>query len=153
MSMLNINDLYKEKNLREKNKIEIYSKVLEMCHKKILRAVKIDPYTESYFFIIPRYIYGVPLYKLDECLKFLVEKLTKNGFKLYYTHPNLLIISWKKTEEEVKQKNIELNPFTEINESSKTSNSNSNSNNNKDSFKSIYNSDILNKFNKTLLFN
>ena len=101
MSMININDLYKEKKLREKNKLDIYDKVLEMCHKKIMRAVKINPYTESYFFIIPRYIYGVPLYKLDECLKYLVEKLSQNGFKLYYTHPNLLIISWK---EETKKK-------------------------------------------------
>ena len=43
MSMININDLYKEKKLREKNKLDIYDKVLEMCHKKIMRAVKIDP--------------------------------------------------------------------------------------------------------------
>ena len=139
MSMINIKDLYSEKQQREKNKTDIYEKVLKMCHKKIQRAVKIDPYTESYFFIIPRYIYGVPLYKLDECLKYLVEHLSQNGFKLYYTHPNLLLISWKK---EVQKK--EEKPKENINIVKPE----------KQSYKSIYNTDILDKFNKkTLSFN
>ena len=98
MSMININDLFNEKNEREKHKNKIYDDVLKQCHRKIIRSVKIDPYSRFCFYIIPKFIYGVPLYNIEKCIHYLVVHLTKNGFKINYTHPNLLIISWENKE-------------------------------------------------------
>ena len=99
MSMININDLFADQKQKEKQKEEIYDSVLKNCHNKIKRAVKLSPYDNFCFYIIPKFIYGVPLYNLEKCINYLVVHLTKNGFKLNYTHPNLLLISWEKQKE------------------------------------------------------
>ena len=39
------------------------------------------------------------LYNIEKCINYLVVHLTKNGFKINYTHPNLLLISWEKQKE------------------------------------------------------
>ena len=36
----------------------------------------------------------MPLYNLAECVEYLVRMLSDNGFKVAYTHPNLLLITW-----------------------------------------------------------
>ena len=99
MSMININELFLDKQEKEKNKNEIYDNVLKQCHKRIHRSVKLNPYDNYCFYIIPKYIYGIPLYDINKCINYLVVHLTKNGFKINYTHPNLLIITWFKKEE------------------------------------------------------
>ena len=99
MSMININDLFSDQKQKEKQKEEIYDNVLKNCHNKIKRAVKLSPYDNFCFYIIPKFIYGVPLYNVDKCINYLVVHLTKNGFKINYTHPNLLLISWEKQKE------------------------------------------------------
>ena len=38
---------------------------------------------------------GIPRYNHAECVAYLVDKLQTNGFYIKYTHPNLLLISWK----------------------------------------------------------
>lgn len=96
MSMININDLYLEQQEKEKNKTNIYNNVLQKCHNKILTSSKINPYDQWCFFVIPKFIYGIPLYNQPECINYLATHLTKNGFKITYTHPNLLIITWFK---------------------------------------------------------
>jgi hypothetical protein len=99
MSMLNINELFSDQTKKEKHKEEIYDNVLKQCHKKILRASKLNPYTNYCFYVIPKFIYGIPLYDLNKCINYLVINLSKNGFKINYTHPNLLIITWFKKED------------------------------------------------------
>ena len=99
MSMININELFTDQTQKEKHKEEIYDNVLKNCHNKIRRAVKISPYNNFCFYIIPKFIYGVPLYNIDKCINYLVVYLTKNGFQINYTHPNLLLISWIKPKE------------------------------------------------------
>ena len=96
MSMININDLYLEKQEKEKNKKGIYDNVLKKCHNKIVTSSKTNPYDQWCYFVIPKFIYGIPLYNQPECINYLVIHLTKNGFTISYTHPNLLIITWFK---------------------------------------------------------
>ena len=94
MSMININELHAERIEKEENKKQIYDNVLKKCHNKILLTSKMNPYEQWCYFVIPKFIYGIPLYNFNDCLQYLVTNLTKNGFKINYTHPNLLIISW-----------------------------------------------------------
>jgi len=114
MSMININELFNDQSKKEKHKEEIYDNVLKQCHKKILRAAELNPYNNCCFYIIPKFIYGIPLYNLDKCINYLVINLSKNGFKINYTHPNLLIISWFKKEESQPKNNIMLNNSTNV---------------------------------------
>jgi hypothetical protein len=114
MSMLNINELFNDQTKKEKHKEEIYDNVLKQCHKKILRSAKLNPYTNYCFYVIPKFIYGIPLYDLNKCINYLVINLSKNGFKINYTHPNLLIITWFKKEESQPKNDILFNTKSNV---------------------------------------
>ena len=94
MSMINISELCQEKIEKEQAKKNIYDNVLKNCHNRIILSSKMYPYQQWCFYVIPKYIYGIPLYNLNNCINYLVVHLTKNGFTVNYTHPNLLIINW-----------------------------------------------------------
>lgn len=93
MSMLNLDELNSKINSKNKVKIEIYEKILKNCHNRIKHSAETNN-TGFCFYTIPRYVYGIPLYNYTECTNYIIDMLSKNGFDLKYTHPNLLYISW-----------------------------------------------------------
>ena len=93
MSMLNIDDLNNTLKEKEDKQNKIYDEILKKCHHKIKKTSETS--TEGYcFYIIPEYIYGFPIYNYKGCVIYLFKTLTKNGFEVKYTHPNLLYVSW-----------------------------------------------------------
>lgn len=100
MSSLNINDLYgtiHEKNIK---RLEHFDNILKKIHSRIRCCAQKE---ETYcFFQIPEFIFGVPLYNINDLRKYLINSLEKNGFKMLYVDPNWLFISW-----EVRQPTIE----------------------------------------------
>lgn len=73
-------------------RLEIYNKILKDCHNKIRFNSKLD--RKYCFFLIPEFIFGTPLYDIEELRNHVMNSLEKNGFKLMYIHPNWLFISW-----------------------------------------------------------
>jgi hypothetical protein len=104
--MIDINDLNRQIDKKDKLKEEVYELILEKCHSRIKMSAAANNLGYC-FYIIPKYIYGVPLYDFYACLTYLVVSLDKNGFDLKYTHPNLLFISWKGKSNPKDCKNIE----------------------------------------------
>ena len=100
MSSLNINELYgtiHEKNIK---RLEHFDNILRKIHTRIKCCAQKE---ETYcFFQVPEFIFGVPLYNINDLRKYLINSLEKNGFKLLYVDPNWLFISW-----EVRQPTIE----------------------------------------------
>ena len=93
MSMLNIDDLNNTLKEKEDKQNKIYDEILKKCHHKIKKTSETS--TEGFcFYIIPEYIYGFPIYNYKGCVIYLFKTLTKNGFEVKYTHPNLLYVSW-----------------------------------------------------------
>ena len=117
MSMININDLIDDKQNLLDRKLKNYDEILKKCHHRIKIVSKQNPLIGYCLYIIPKFIYGIPLYNLNECVKYLFEKLVENGFKVYYTHPNLLIISWihLKEKKKIHVSNTIKNDYKEIN--------------------------------------
>ena len=111
--MINIYSLYKKQHEKQKIRISIYEKVLQKCHKRIKYVANVGK--QETYFIVPEYMFGVPLYKQVACVCFLMIKLRKNGFQVKYTHPNFIYISWKHYNDEA-QYNYTLNiPQIEFN--------------------------------------
>jgi hypothetical protein len=53
------------------------------------------------FYEIPYYIYGKPLYKIEDCIKYVVESLRNNGFFIQILpepNTNMIYISWNPNE-------------------------------------------------------
>jgi hypothetical protein len=109
MSMINIDSLNKVNEDRDKLRVETYDTILKKCHERI-KTVAYSPRGGTFcFYIIPTYVFGVPIYDLNTCIVYMVQHLMKNGFHVVYTHPNLLYISWlnkKNTIEYKKTKEI-----------------------------------------------
>jgi hypothetical protein len=94
-SRLNINDLQKDVYLRQMKNAEVYSKILELVHKKIIMT---NDRTMDFhcFYTLPNYIYGFPLFNLQKCMEYLLTKLINNGFYVQLIHgTNTIFISWR----------------------------------------------------------
>ena len=94
MSLIDISELHKKTREQRDKKIKIYEEVLKKCHHRIKLVSKLTPMNQWCFYLIPKVLFGMPLYNLAECVEYLVRMLSDNGFKVAYTHPNLLLITW-----------------------------------------------------------
>tara|TARA_B110000116_G_C16522226_1_gene440557 strand:+ start:134 stop:640 length:507 start_codon:yes stop_codon:yes gene_type:complete len=90
-----MDELYKRKKIIEDNKIKVFLMILGRIHSKIKITSRLKCFDMFCFYIIPEFLVGVPRYDLAACTGFVIDKLTKNGFHIKYTYPNLLFISWK----------------------------------------------------------
>ena len=106
--MLNIHNLHNEIEKRENRKNKTYQTILEKVQYRIITTNKKS--NDCYcFYSVPTFIFGVPLYDMTKCIIFIMEDLIERGFKVNYTHPNLLFISWKeKPKEQLKPVNEKL---------------------------------------------
>lgn len=92
---INIDDLYEKKRQHDLTKLELYNKILNRIHVRI-KTVSRQKIDEQFcWFVVPEMIIGVPKYDQGSCIAYLMDKLKDNGFYIRYTHPNLLLISWK----------------------------------------------------------
>jgi hypothetical protein len=104
MSMINITQLHKINEEREKFKLKVYESVLRKCHERIKFVSKLPKSTNFCFYVVPNILYGVPLYDINACIIYVVSSLIKNGFYVAYTHPNLIYISWHNRQNSIEYK-------------------------------------------------
>ena len=80
--------------LQAKNdhKNKTFEKILQKIEKKILLASSADFYMTYYQ--VPEFIIGLPVYKLNDCIDYIIKRLKTNGFTIEKYEPNILIISW-----------------------------------------------------------
>lgn len=112
-NLLDINKLHKEIEKREERKYRVYQKILNKVHIRIITVNKKS--NDCYcFFVIPKVIFGVPMYSVENCVVFIMKDLTSRGFQVEYTHPNLLYINW--TEKPTINKSNKEDEFKIIND-------------------------------------
>ena len=78
--MINIHQLHKEIDNREKQKNSTYQSVLEKCY---YRITKINSKSNDCYcvFVVPTFMFGVPLYDVTKCIIFIMEKLISKDLK------------------------------------------------------------------------
>ena len=117
---VNLDDLYKTKKNTFDHKIKIYDKILNRIHKKIKTTARNRNSGCFCMYVIPEFILGIPKYDITLCTTHIIDKLEKNGFKIKYTHPNLLFISWQhyipyyERQEYKKQTGINIDGFGNV---------------------------------------
>ena len=112
MSQIDMKQLYETINQKTLKKLETYDSILLKCHHRILYHSNLQ---RTYcFYQIPEFIIGVPIYSIDELKKYIINSLTKNGFKILYIEPNWLFIHW------------EVKPIKELSSLQKPNNNNNN---------------------------
>ena len=107
MLSININKLRSEVEDRENNKLKIYEKILDMCYQKILNTNK--QYNDySCTFIVPNVVFGLPLYNIEDCIIFIMNKLVEKGFEIYFALPTSIHIFWRPKDYINKNQNNKL---------------------------------------------
>ena len=101
MTTLNINDLYDSINNKNFKRMKKFDDILIQIHRRIKYHAELE---QTYcLYSIPEFIFGIPLYNINDLKKYIMDTLKKNGFKLMYFHPNTIFISWD-VENKIKNK-------------------------------------------------
>lgn len=78
---------------RKNNKKMVYESVYLQCCEKI-RHINDQFYMTSCYFTVPGMQYGMPPYKIETCVVYVMVKLRRKGFQVEFMYPNRLWISW-----------------------------------------------------------
>lgn len=87
--------LYREQAKRDATRIRTYNTVLNQIYGKIKAISRIPENDRTLMYLVPEFIPGTPRIDVADCVIYLVWNLRNVGYKVTYTHPNLLFISWK----------------------------------------------------------
>ena len=95
-SKLDLQDLRKRQDEKEKRRLEVYDSVLKKCHTQILRSNESN--RDNTFFQVPRFQLGSPpISNFKACLAYIIYNLRNNGLSVNYFHPDTLWITWGAT--------------------------------------------------------
>lgn len=94
-SKLSIDDLYEKKQQKDLKVLQTYKNILSKVHNKIKIASRQRNNNEFCWFVVPEVILGNSNYNNNDCIVYIIKQLEENGFRIQYTHPNVLLISWK----------------------------------------------------------
>ena len=116
MSLINIDELNKIVDNKQKRKNMIYDTILQKCHSRIKTTARLNNNMNFCFYSVPKYIFGIPLYDSKSCILYVISSLIKNGFDVRYTHPNLLFISCVLFSFNLssQEKNLSEGPFEQL---------------------------------------
>ena len=95
MSLLNPARLRSDVEARETRKLKVFEHILDMCYNKIMTT---NQQTDDCccIFTCPSVVFGLPLFNLMDCIRFIMVKLVEKGFEVHLAVPNNIFISWKK---------------------------------------------------------
>ena len=101
MSQLNITELYTVAKKKELEKYKLFDSVLKKCHKKIKSHAN-NKKIECYY-NIPQFVFGEPLYNIDELKDYIIKSLKMNGLHIKGLENYWIYINWDITKPEVKE--------------------------------------------------
>lgn len=98
--VLQISDLYDKRRSRDASRLRAYNQLLQQIYHRIKVVSRMPTHPTDVVFTIPPFILGMPRLDLEDCVVYLVYQLRSGGFKVDFTYPNVLDISWKHHEKQ-----------------------------------------------------
>lgn len=89
-----LDELYVQKQERDIKEVKSYNLVLARIHNRIKLTARQRKDEQFCWFTVPEIMVGMPYYNNSSCIAYVMDQLTDNGFRVAYTHPNCLMISW-----------------------------------------------------------
>lgn len=90
--MIDIVDVYKNITDRQKKRKEVFKCVLKQCEKQVRNVADTDGV--KFLFLVPEFVWGMPLYNVTECTTYVKAELEKAGFNVTFYFPRVLLVSW-----------------------------------------------------------
>lgn len=96
MNIPSIDNLHKEKTIKQDTKRGMFRVVLNKCVEKILYT---NRHTDKTFVIfeVPTLLIGYPLYDMKSCILYIISELTKHNYMVEFLEPFYLYIDWGKS--------------------------------------------------------
>jgi len=89
---INVNDIQHRQNNKDRYRLQVYKRLLERCYIKIKSAS--DNEQKYCLYKVDEFVFGEPIYKLPECILFIITNLKNSGFLIKYYKPNVIYITW-----------------------------------------------------------
>lgn len=96
---ISLGELYAMNKKKESCRKLSYERVLELCHRRVRTVASYGGMNA--FFEVPGMIVGYPLYRLHDCLEYVVDELRRVGFLVQILpppHVAVVYISWDPAE-------------------------------------------------------
>jgi hypothetical protein len=90
--MVKASDLIQQQQDKDKSKDKIFKKIYKRIESRIQTASNAN--LSECWYEVPEFIYNIPLYKIENCIKYLINKLKHDGF-VVKSQNNIIHISWK----------------------------------------------------------
>ena len=91
---INLDELYDRKKEKDLQKLQIFNRILNRVHEKIKMTSRQKLNSSFCWYVVPEVMLGYVNYDRVACISYMLAKLEENDFKVRYTHPNLIFISW-----------------------------------------------------------
>jgi len=95
MKFITAQEMINIQKKKKERRQEAFEKILESIYKKMQGCITVTRNVNTLIFEVPEVMIGYPLYHLNECVTYLIEFLQGEGFKVVYTFPKTLQISWE----------------------------------------------------------
>ena len=92
---INLDELYEKKRQHDVTTTNNYKTILNRIHNRIKTTSRQQLGEQYCWFVVPEMMIGVPKYDAASCISYVIDQLQENSFKIRYTHPNMLFISWQ----------------------------------------------------------
>lgn len=74
---------------------ETYKGLFEACCSRIRRRALLPKAPQHIHYAVPPFVWGRPPFKHSHALRYVTEKLRRNGFDVAESSPGVLLVQWK----------------------------------------------------------
>jgi hypothetical protein len=92
--MVTADELIKDQIQRENKRKKFFKKIYKLVEKRIIDVSKFN--LNQCYYDVPYFVLNIPLYSMDNCINYIIEKLINNGFKVELFNKNRIYINWDK---------------------------------------------------------
>lgn len=94
--MLKARDIWDEQEQRRGNRMAAMIPVIEQIQAKIRQQAIHNTNAPYILYEVPTYVFGYPLFSLNEAIQYLVSEFAKAGYWVWVVEEKYLFISWMK---------------------------------------------------------
>lgn len=104
--MIRANDLWRQDEQRKTYRMAAMRPVMAQLSNKIKQQAIQYPDAPYLAYAVPSFVFGYPLYDVQEATEYILEMLLEQGYQVWKTDSTTLFISWMKPAKQSQQKTV-----------------------------------------------
>lgn len=92
---MRLEDVHAIQLRRAQTNHETYKQLFEACCSRIRRRAHLPKAPQHIHYAVPPFVWGRPPFKHSHALRYVSEKLRRNGFDVSESSPGVLLVQWR----------------------------------------------------------